>query len=411
MSSLPPAPAEIRSTDPRIDTLTSLRFFAAIAIVIHHLRDFGFTTPFLSRLPLDNGVSFFFVLSGFVMFFVYGSLQGAADRKSYLAARVARIYPLHWLTFALLFLLLDGNPGSYGAEQKSPFVGGLNLLLLQAWVPAQSYFWSFNGVSWTISAEMFFYVAFLLLVIRFERSWHYKLILSALPVVALCMLGDAMGLDPREVANDQISTAGLLYINPLARLFEFVLGMCIALLFNRLRSGWQPGRRIATAMEVAVLLLFAANAWLIQPMAIWVFQNISPSAAVWIIHGGGICLSTALLILVFAFQKGWLSAMLLKKPLVLLGEISFSIYMIHQILLRSYAVHIGWFEGLSPMALVPLYFATLLIVSALLWRFFEVPSRNLLRKAYARRAGNLRKHSAESSAAAPISPPAGGRGS
>ncbi|MBZ9935287.1 acyltransferase [Mesorhizobium sp. BR1-1-16] len=371
----------------RIDTLTSLRFFAALAIVIHHLRDFGFGTPLLEDLPLDNGVSFFFILSGFIMFLVHGDMDDASQRKSYLVARIARIYPLHLVTFVLLFLLLDGDPGRFGAGESSWLSGVLNVLLLQAWVPVGTVFFGFNSLSWTISVEMFFYVAFIGLAIDFRRRWPWALGGSAMLVLALIILSDALHLANYDDPMHRVNAAGLLYINPLARLFEFVLGMCVGLAWIAARH-FRINNGLATFAELGVLVLFVGNALLVAPVSAWFEKSISASSSVWISHGGAICLSTALLIFVMAFQAGLVSALLRLPLLVFLGEISFSIYLIHQILLRSYATHLSWFSGIPAAATLALYFAVLLAASTLLWRFVELPARHSIRRAYARRVGS-----------------------
>ncbi len=68
----------------KLDTLTGLRFFAAIAILIHHLRGFGLPKEVLEGWALDNGVAFFFVLSGFILAYVYPSLDTPCRRPALL---------------------------------------------------------------------------------------------------------------------------------------------------------------------------------------------------------------------------------------------------------------------------------------------------------------------------------------
>ncbi len=384
-----------RASDSKIDSLTSLRFFAALAIVIHHMSDFGLAAPFMNTLPLDNGVSFFFMLSGFVMFLVYADLNGAPARKAYLVARIARIYPLHIVTFALLFVLLDGNPGAAGVGEATWLSGILNVLLLQAWIPIGTVFFGFNSVSWTISVEMFFYVAFVLLVVDFRRRWPYALCGSALLVVGLAIVSDTLHLANYDDLLHRINAAGLLYINPLARLFEFVLGMCIALAWRTISPRMRIDARWATLAEIGALTIFLIAAMLVDPVSAWVESRISASLSVWVYHGGAIFPATALVIFVFAFQAGLLSALLRLRVLVFLGEISFSIYLVHQILLRSYALHIEAFRGLSAPATIALYLAVVLLSSALLWRFVEVPARWRIRNAYRRRTSQMAEHGGE----------------
>ncbi|SHG11378.1 Peptidoglycan/LPS O-acetylase OafA/YrhL, contains acyltransferase and SGNH-hydrolase domains [Kaistia soli DSM 19436] len=405
MTNLPRQDGQDETHGTRIDALTSLRFFAALAIVLHHLRDYGFAPRLLGGLPLDNGVSFFFILSGFVIFLVYGAMKSPEARKAYLVARIARIYPLHLATFVLLFVLLNGDPGRFGTGESSWLAGILNVLLLQAWVPIGTVFFGFNSLSWTISVEMFFYVAFIGLVVDFPRRWPYALAGSAALVLALIVLSDSLHLANYDDPMHRVNAAGLLYINPLTRLFEFVLGMCVALAWMTVRRR-RINKGLATLAEIGAVFLFAGNALLVFPISAWFAASISVSSSVWISHGGAICLSTALLIFVIAFQAGFLSALLRLPVLVFLGEISFSIYMVHQILLRSYATHADWFAGLAPPVMLALYGAVLLVTATLLWRIVELPARSFLRGAYARRTGrSAGRGVAETGKASPVASP------
>src|SRR5216684_7861879 len=121
-------------------SLTGLRFLAAALIVVHHTRwYFGYGNTIARFLDPDIGVSLFFVLSGFIMFYSYpeiGTRQGVAR---FMIARIARIWPLHFVTWLLVLIFL---PYPWGPAGTSLSAAALNLLLLQSWVPLPNYFFS-----------------------------------------------------------------------------------------------------------------------------------------------------------------------------------------------------------------------------------------------------------------------------
>ena len=176
----------------QLHPLTSIRFFAAAMIVVLHSQKRVFNIPedFLGGFPLDEGVALFFVLSGFIMTYVYPEVRGREARWRFIVARVARIYPLHLFMLAVLFLLLPMEEifiyDSGTAERIAIVVS--NALLVQNWIPFIQYYFGTNGVTWSISTEMFFYAAFLWLIVDLRRSWAWKL-LGAYLVWILIFIG------------------------------------------------------------------------------------------------------------------------------------------------------------------------------------------------------------------------------
>jgi peptidoglycan/LPS O-acetylase OafA/YrhL len=95
----------------------------------------------------------------------------------------------------------------------------------------------FNSVSWSISIEAFFYLAFPFLICRLDRSWWWKLLCTAAFVAAMLCLTDFLKLPPYDPANLYAITAtGLAAANPLVRILEFVFGMAVASLCLRWRE-------------------------------------------------------------------------------------------------------------------------------------------------------------------------------
>ena len=126
----------------KIESLTSLRFFAAAAVLLFHARgNFGLPTNFLAPFELTQGVSFFFVLSGFILAFVYPKLDEAGAKGRFLLARFARIWPMHLASLVLYLLLLN----EYGYTGLAPLAA--NLTLLQTWWSDQAWYFSYNAVA------------------------------------------------------------------------------------------------------------------------------------------------------------------------------------------------------------------------------------------------------------------------
>src|SRR6476620_1599615 len=139
----------------KLDSLTALRFIAAAAIVVHHSADnFGFSAQPGGRFLLGQAVSFFFVLSGFILTYVYPRLDSRTARRRFWLARFARVWPAHFAAFVVLWLVLQ-RPQRFPTGVSTWWLGLLNVMLVHAWVPVWNVFFSFNAVSWSISTEVF----------------------------------------------------------------------------------------------------------------------------------------------------------------------------------------------------------------------------------------------------------------
>lgn len=189
----------------RLDALTSLRFIAAATIVVHHARGyFGVPELWGAAFPLELGVSFFFVLSGFILTYVYPTLAWK-DVPRFWLARFARIWPAHVVAFVLLLVLL---PSSDLLPADTVRTAIPNLLLVHAWSPNTEYFFSFNGPSWSVSTELGFYALFPLLIVGLRRAWAVKLVVSILLVVGLVVVANTM-LGLPIVKSYKVSAYGL----------------------------------------------------------------------------------------------------------------------------------------------------------------------------------------------------------
>ena len=178
----------------------------------------------------ECGVSFFFVLSGFVLSYAYGEKvrDGWLQLKPFLKRQLLKFYPLHLLTF-LIMLALDARLGHFYSIPKLV----ANALLLQSWVPSDDFYFVANGSSWFLSDMMFFYVVFPRLFLWLVSMQASRLrIVSAIVVALYACLVMAI---PQDMVNP------VLYISPLTRVLDFALGI---LLFRFCTSAY--GLRMAS---------------------------------------------------------------------------------------------------------------------------------------------------------------------
>lgn len=201
-----------------IDALQSLRGIFAVFIFFHHLDVFP--------AGGDVGVVFFLMLSGFVMTYGYGArvLEEGFNRQRYLKRRVARVWPLHLVCLLAALTLL---PVTLNADTVAAL--GLNIVLLQSWVPLRDFFFSGNSVSWCLCDLMFFYILFPWLRRLFHRLKGR--LIAVLTAAAAALYVAVAVIVPADFR------LGVVYVNPLMRLPDFLIGMglCMLLLHHRQR--------------------------------------------------------------------------------------------------------------------------------------------------------------------------------
>jgi peptidoglycan/LPS O-acetylase OafA/YrhL len=368
----------------QIKCLTSLRFFAATMIVVFHsVNAFRIADNSKITFPLAQGVSFFFVLSGFILTYVYPSLNGAHRIRDFYVARIARIWPAHLAAFLLLLGLLPSAGWVWNGVWE---IVAANLLLVHGWVPSASYYFSFNSVSWSISTEAFFYLVFPFLICRWNRSWWWKLLCTAGFVATMLRLSDFLKLPPYNAANLSAVTAhGIAYISPLVRILEFVYGMVVASLCLRCRQlkivtslpGW-----LWTVLELAALSAVLLSGWNGTRLLSSLFDGRKQYAFAVYAGACGSFPAFGLLIGVLSFERGMVSWFLSATPLVILGEISYSVYLVHFTLVHWYLLNRSLFLSVPKAMLYIAYWLGLLGVSFVIWRAIEKPSQRWIRSCF-----------------------------
>ncbi|OJU44409.1 MAG: hypothetical protein BGN96_01605 [Bacteroidales bacterium 45-6] len=305
------------------------------------------------------GVSFFFILSGFIISYSYKhKIEGhSVSKRTFWVGRIARIYPLHVFTL-LVAIFLHREMWQNGVSWLGHFIP--NLFLLQAFIPKSGYYYSFNSPSWSLCCEMLFYGLFPFLVKWFRSAWW---LVGTIAMFALAIVF-GMGFTP----DDQTVVNTIWYVNPLVRLVDFFLGMLLYEVYGKWKHvGW--GKLKATVCECLAVGLFL------------LFYLLSDSFSIVYRASVYYWLPVSAVILVFSFQRGYLSGWLSGRVLVYLGEISFGVYLFHYLVLRSFfriMAKTGW--ELNAAASFALVLAVTLLLSALSFRYFEKPVNRRLKR-------------------------------
>ncbi len=358
----------MRSQPADLPILTSLRFFAALMIFVFHLREFAPSEALYAVAPgMFQGVSFFFVLSGFVLTHAYSDRD--APLTEFYAARFARIAPLHVVClFGLLAVVpLPVALGQILSAPAAAVAFALKLFMLDAWVPLRAISSSWNSVSWSISVEMAFYAAFPFLNMAMARQPLVTLATAALVSFGVLIAGVAAGLPTFAPDGCVVTLVQLGSFFPLARGFEFVLGMAACVVWRRRvlparlsEAGWTAAE--AAILVVAALWLLVVLPWLVFHTQGAVFVGLRAAGSSWLFAG---------LLCVLAGGRGRVGAALSAPWLVKLGQASFAFYLVHVIVMRTLAWRLGATGVLAPLALS-------LGLAFLLHEGVEIPMRRRL---------------------------------
>lgn len=408
-----------------IPQLTGLRFLAAFSILFLHT--VVWCTPFNdTRIPLAianavgvYGMPLFFVLSGFVIHYNYAVLfrdqsLGSASRN-FFSARFARLYPLYF--FFLVFGSLSdfvSNWISYAPKEFENYVVH-SLTLTQSWV----YKFAIQdrlvlnhgfGLAWSISTEFFFYIVYpflVFIILRIHRPRAGLVALAAFSVGFIALLAIALsnfasieelakGFFTRVVSGDHSADASfyrwLFYYSPYVRIGEFVVGCLTAQLFMIVRDLPVAGReRIYAGVVFAVAIVWLVGFGFIYAYPVAVPNGLGANgtfgfALVNIVHVSalnfGVAVPLAVVIFYTARYEGMTAKFLALPAMVWLGEISYSLYVVHTWTLRPLirpAISFNEIYQVDAILRVTMGIAFTIIVSAGTYMMIEQPARRYLR--------------------------------
>jgi peptidoglycan/LPS O-acetylase OafA/YrhL len=345
--------AATNAVGERILSLHSFRFVFAMMIFFHHIEINGVRI-------FDAGgscaVTFFMILSGFLLTLGYGEkvLKPQFSFKPYITKRLMHIYPVH-LLMLLIFILAFHK---YALANIAPLLP--NMLLLQSWIPDKIFYFSFNGVSWYLSDTILFYLLFPTIIRCIYSLKRGGALLLFAAIIACYFI--AQSFVPDDRVNDFI------YISPLFRLVDFIIGVALCLLYKQIRAhyGNQICRMsyfVKSAIECAVIALMTITIIYFNAVE----ERFATDSYFW--------LPTLLLILTFALMNrdgGVFTSLLSCKIPIWLGSISLEFYIVHWIALMLVKYLLFRLNiAISPYYSMVLYLGASLILSIVIKRYFN----------------------------------------
>ncbi|GAB3549105.1 acyltransferase [Actinopolyspora lacussalsi] len=351
----------------RLPSLTGMRFIAAAMVFFFHasLTDppqNPYADPFASDLYQTlfskagwMGVSFFFVLSGFVLTW---SARSTDTMGGFWRRRLVKIFPAHVVTWALAMIL-------FAAAASDPHQWLPNLFLIHSWFPQHEIFISVNPPSWSLCSELLFYMCFPFIIkgvvrIKQERLWSYAglmiLGMVGVQVFTQFVLPDT----PQTPEGFPVSVWQFWfgYNFPPVRLFEFVLGMLLARIVMSGMWFRSLGFVHATVLAVAGYALAMVVPWL---------------------YGLNVATIVPIVVLVCTAATADIEgrpSVLRSRTMIWLGEVSFGFYLAQYVViyyLRQQMDARLFSTPLGTLVLLGLFFVTLL-VGWLVHKFVEKPA-------------------------------------
>lgn len=295
------------------------------------------------------------MLSGFVIALSYEDkiVEQRITHKEFFIKRIFRLYPLHIVCWIIAICLSQLSSFTLTRVGLSFF----NLFLFQSWIPIRSIYYSFNAVSWCLSDQIFFYFAFPFIVVLINRIGKRKSF-YCFAFIAVCFFLSSFFVSDKWVQ-------AVYYIFPLSRLIDFLLGIFLYYAYKRIRQcknyTMKGNTQISiknSLIEILVLLIFVA------------FMVCDTKVPILYVYGMYYWLPMSLLILAFAClnnRKGIMSYVLSRKIFVSLGNISFSFYMIHTLVIQivdrvfvKAGLNLEWYMRLAIVLVLATGFAFLL---------------------------------------------------
>ncbi|AUI61796.1 acyltransferase [Amycolatopsis sp. BJA-103] len=357
---LGPPPA--RNLITRLPSLTGARFIAAgMVFVFHTIVLYPFASPgaqTTSDTLFANGgytgVTFFFILSGFVL---TCAVRPRDTAPKFWRRRFFKVYPNHLITFLAALVILTVITGT----AVRGWDGVLNVLLLQSWHLALDVRVGFNVVAWSLSCEVLFYFAFPFLIklvnkVRPERLWFWT-ILSAASVLSIPSFAKLLPAGTPFPYGFSDWELWFVFHVPAVQLLTFVFGMFLAKVVL-------AGRRLPLKLGGAVAL--TVGAYFVTPL----FGPLYQFSAIMVVPLGLLIAAGA------TADLDRLPTFLGSRPMVWLGDISFAFYMWHYPVLVAGHHWLGAGENWSTataVAVIILLFAVSLLLSWATFKFVEQP--------------------------------------
>lgn len=361
---------------PHYAALDGFRGLLALFVAVYHTIWLSYPN---SSAFLNNGaviIDLFFAFSGFLMFSLYAeTLQREGAVRDFMVRRFARLMPMHlfmlgaFVAFALARLLAhEIGLASHEAGEVLPFQPGAveswrnllaHLTLTHASGGADQL--AFNPPSWTVGAEFWTYALFAVVAAALGRrawsGWGVWAMIAVITAIYACLFALKPSMD---ITHD------LGWV-------RCVAGFLVGGLAWRIRDaeGFRVGRPAlvewATVIGATLFTILCAGKgqFLVGPVLL-------------------------LFVVVFTQDRGPVSRLLSARPFPFLARISYSVYLSHVLIAIAFDIAAGqtvgavwpeWrvHEGFGTLLLVP-YLAVVIGVSALTYRYVEVPGGRWLKR-------------------------------
>lgn len=371
--------SQIMNSDiKRFYSFDVLRGIAALSVIFWHWQHFFlplnkqgvifivdrqpfFDTLFVLYTYGHTAVQLFFSLSGFIFFWMYSGriFSKTVNLKSFFFLRFSRLYPLHFATLILIcagqFLYKNITKNYFVYPFNDIYHFGLNFFLISSWGIQKGF--SFNAPIWSVSVELLLYLIFFLFCKLFHRNTSVLIF-----IILIAHFSKAL---PTYIESG---------------ISGFFLGGIIFNLYNRITK---------SSYFYAISIFSSGTAFFSWVLTIWgVYNNFSLESFHWtikgIFHNWAVFILFPITILALSLIETSKGA--IGKKLSFLGDISYSVYLIHFPLQLAMAMVIikleinenifysSWFMGA--------FFGFLILLSLISYHYFEMPMQNTLREKY-----------------------------
>lgn len=298
-------------------------------------------------LKANVGVSYFFILSGFIMIVAYHKKE-KIEYLEYYKNRFARIYPLYVLGL-LLYLVTR-----YSAFNSTDAV--LYLFGWQSWIPGKAMVLNFPG--WSISVEFLFYLLFPLLYNHFYSKKNKSVwIVTGLIWIVSQIFSHLYEASP-SYKGPHTESHEFLYYFPLIHINEFLVGNLAGLFFVK------NFKQRNYDVPVALIFISVLLALIFVPL---------------FYHNGLMAVLFIPLIVLISMNNGFLTRLFSLKPLEYLGEASYAVYITHIPVLYIVREILKKYQ-LNSDAIFWIYIPVLIITSVMFYQLIEKPLRDYLKK-------------------------------
>lgn len=354
----------MQSKSERLDFLDSSRGIAAIIVVIFHVNDFIFKNVldgpsrdlliqsnlqyiFSIILPGGNAVTYFFVLSGFVLSYSYFKNNSPVGFVSFSIKRIFRIFPLYLLLVSIAYILSTGNVTVSRYIKELMIFPDVHKLIPPGW-------------SMTVELSFSFLVPFFILLLQKKFSWFIALMFLSI------------------ILSRYISFYFI----------HFMLGIMLAAGYCSSKIKLKMGKKNMNLLLLAALLVFSFEPVIKgYPAAVHLLEEAMKYFGINIIslYKWAAAIGSAYIIYYILYNE-WIKKILSFSPMVFIGKVSYGIYLVHWIVIFYIVkkfVYLFIFDNLI-FTYLAMYFVVITItigISGLLYHTIELPMIRLGKRA------------------------------